>query len=727
MSVIGDDAGMKRSKRYFPVARWAMAMAMVLPAAALAGPAPAVLDAVRVQAVRVHAVDDFELPAAMTTIDVDEAGNGRGALVSEAMNGVPGLLARERQNLAQDTQLSIRGFGARSAFGVRGVRLLADGVPASMPDGQGQLSHFNLLGAERIEVLRGPFSALYGNSSGGVVQLWSGDGEAGDPWRLRASWGSDASRSLGLQLKGQAAAMHYNVAASHYRTDGWREHGAARRESLNARLGFDLAPGQRLDLLFNVLDAPHAQDPLGLTGEQVRADPRQATAVATQYDTRKSVRQAQAGAVYTLARERRTWRLMTYAGQRRVEQFLAIPPAVQASPLHAGGVIDLEGGYGGVDARWAWHGELAGKPLELVLGANADRQRQHRSGYENFVGEALGVKGRLRRDQRDNVGNFDQFAQAWWQFASRWSLLAGARHSRVRFESDDHYVTATNPDDSGRRDYAATTPVAGLVFRAGDDLRLYASAGHGFETPTFNELGYRADGGAGLALDLAPAASRNYELGAKWRTQAGARLELALFRADTDDELAVASNSGGRSSYRNIGATRRQGAELGWRQPIGETGQLQLAWTWLQATVREGYLTCTGLPAPCTVPGNPVAAGTALPGVPRQQLFVRWHWQPGPWQLAVETVAAAATPASDLGDARAPGHALLNLEAARQWPTARGPLRLFARVDNLLDRRYIGSVIVNDGNRRYYEPGPARGWTLGLQWQWTRPASSDGS
>jgi len=716
--MIGDDAGMRPGKWFSPVVGWMAAW----PAVVLAGPAPAMLDTVRVQAARVQAVDDFELPASLTGIDVDEDGNGngRGALVSEAMNGMPGLLARERQNLAQDMQLSIRGFGARSGFGVRGVRLLADGVPASMPDGQGQLSHFNLLGAERIEVLRGPFSALYGNSSGGVVQLWSGDGQPGDPWRLRAAWGSDASSSLGVQLKGQAAAMHYNVAASHYRTGGWREHAAARRESLNARLGFDLAPGQRLDLLFNVLDAPHAQDPLGLTAGQVRENPRQATAVATQYDTRKSVRQAQAGAVYTLDRARQTWRLMAYAGQRSVEQFLAIPPAAQAGPLHAGGVIDLEGGYGGVDARWAWHGVLAGRALELVAGANADRQRQHRSGHENFVGDVLGIKGRLRRDQNDRVGNVDQFAQAWWQFAPRWSLLAGVRHSQVRFRSDDRYVGAGNPDDSGQRDYAATTPVAGLVFRAGADLRLYASTGRGFETPTFNELGYRADGAAGLALDLSPARSRNHELGAKWRTQAGARLELALFRADTDDELAVASNSGGRSSYRNIGATRRQGAELGWLQPLGETRQLQLAWTWLQATVREGYLTCTGLPAPCTVPRNPVVAGTALPGVPRQQLQARWRWQPGPWQLAAEAVAAAATPASDLGDARAPGYGLLNLEAARQWPTAHGPLRLFARVDNLLDRRYVGSVIVNDGNQRYYEPGPERGWTLGLQWQWTR-------
>ncbi|WP_083491359.1 TonB-dependent receptor [Stenotrophomonas terrae] len=678
------------------------------------------LDRVQVQAAKVHAVDDFDLPASSTTLGVDADGNGRGAQLSEVLGAVPGLLARDRQNYAQDTQLSLRGFGARSTFGVRGVRLLVDGVPATMPDGQGQLSHFNVFGAERVEVLRGPFSALYGNSSGGVLQLWSADGEQGDPWRLRSSYGSNNSSSTGVQLKGLTGAMHYNVAANHFRTDGWRAHSAARRESVNARLGFELAPGQRLELLFNGFDAPHAQDPLGLSREQVRTNPRQATAVATQYNTRKSVRQNQAGAVYSAERGAQTWRLMGYAGQRAVEQFLAIPPGPQNSPLHSGGVIDLDSDYGGLDARWALHGQLAGKPLELVIGANADRQQQHRTGYENFVGSTLGIKGRLRRDQQDRVQNIDQFAQAWWQFSPRWSALLGARHSQVQFRSRDHYITAGNPDDSGSRDYSATTPVAGLVFRASDDLRFYASAGRGFETPTFNELGYRADGAAGLALDLAAGRTRNYEIGSKWRAQSGARLELALFRADSDDELAVATNSGGRSSYRNIGATRRQGAELSWQQPIGADQQLQLAYTWLQAEVRQAYLTCTGLPSPCNQPANEVAAGTRLPGVPRQQLFARWQWQPGAWQWAAEVVAASDIGVNDLGTANAPGYGLVNLEMARQWTTLRGPLRAFARVDNLLDQRYIGSVIVNDGNQRYYEPGPDRSFTVGLQWQWAR-------
>ncbi|KAB7762483.1 TonB-dependent receptor family protein [Xanthomonas maliensis] len=683
------------------------------PAAAQQATPPQQLATVQVEAARVHGVDDFDLPASITAVGVD-ANNRRGAQLSELLDGVPGLVARDRQNYAQDTQLSIRGFGARSTFGVRGVRLLVDGIPATMPDGQGQLSHFNVLGAERVEVLRGPFSALYGNSSGGVLQLWSADGQPDDPWRLRATYGSNATVNSGAQLLGQQGPVHYNLAANHFQTDGFRDHSRAKRDSVNAKLGVDLAPDRRLELVLNYLDAPDAQDPLGLTRAQFAADPRQVAAVATQFDTRKSVRQAQAGAIFTQQFDQQTLRLMAYGGQRWVEQFLSIPVAVQRNPLHAGGVIDLDGHYDGADARWAWQGQAWGRPLQLTVGANVDRQRQHRTGYENFVGDTLGVKGAPRRDQRDRVENIDQFAQLWWQWSDRWSALVGARHSTVRFASDDAYIVGRNPDDSGRRDYAATTPVAGVVFRASENLRLYASFGRGFETPTFNELGYRSDGGAGLALDLGAAGSRNVEIGSKWRAQSGAALELAVFRADTDDELAVASNTNGRSTYRNIGATRRQGAELSWLQPLGQRQQLQLAYTFVDASVRDGYLTCAS--SGCATPTAVVASGTPLPGVPRQQLFARWQWQPRQWQFAAESVASAATVVNDLASERAPGYALVNLEASRRWSAAHGALRTFVRIDNALDRRYIGSVIVNDGNGRYYEPGPDRTYTVGLQW-----------
>ncbi len=680
---------------------------------------PVVLDRISVHATRLHGVSAFDVPASVERVELRDDANRAGAIASEPLAGIPGLLARDRQNHAQDTQLSIRGFGARSTFGVRGVRLYADGIPASMPDGQGQLSHFNLIGGERIEVMRGPFSALYGNASGGVVQLWSADGQAGDPWRMRTTLGSDSTRTAAAQLRGGGERGGYNVALSRFDTGGFRDHSAARRDSVNARFHFDPGERRRLDLVLNHLDLPEAQDPLGLTWTQVLEDPRQAASVATEFNTRKSVRQSQMGLVYEHGfGQAQTLRLLAYAGQRQVEQYLALPIAAQSNPLNSGGVIDLDNDYGGADLRWSWQGELAGRAAEFTVGANHDRQRQHRRGFENFVGAETGIRGNLRRDEHNRVRNSDQFAQLWWAFANRWSLLAGARRSEVDFRSRDHYVTATNPDDSGGVTYRQTLPVAGLMFSPNERFRAYFSAGRGFETPTFNELGYRADGGAGLALDLLPAISDHLELGTKWRGARGAAVEAALFRADTDNELAVARNVGGRSSFRNIGRARRQGLEAAWTQALAAQWDLRLAYTWLDASFRDDYLICGG--AGCTVPSTPVQAGSRIPGVARQQFFGRLQWRDPDWNAALEIQGMGAVAVDDAASESAPGHALLNLEGSRQWRFAAGELRAFVRIDNALDKTYIGSVIVNEGNGRFYEPGPGRAFMAGAQWQWSR-------
>ncbi len=701
---------------------WWLSAGTLLGADAWAGGAEApaatieVLDRVVVTATRLETVDAFDVPASTDTVRLGDGGARPQAALSEALDGIPGLLVRERQNLAQDTQLSIRGFGARSTFGVRGLRLYADGVPATMPDGQGQVSHFNLLGADRVEVVRGPFSALHGNSSGGVIQLWSDIPGDGHEVRMQASAASHDSGVLGARVRGAGETLGYSVAASVLDTQGYRAHSAARRESLNAKLR--LRPGKgTLDLVLNHFDAPEAKDPLGLTRAQAWQDPRQATLVATRFDTRKSVRQDQLGAVYEQPfAGGHLLRAMAYGGRREVWQYLALPIAAQANPLNSGGVIDLDNDYGGADLRWSWIGDLAGRPFELSVGANADRQRQHRRGYENFVGTSLGVRGALRRNERNQVRNADQYAQAWWRLAPRWSVLVGARHSRVGFRSDDAYVTASNPDDSGSVTYGRTAPVAGLVFAPTDALRLYASLGRGFETPTFNEIGYRADGGAGLAFDLRPATSRNVELGMKWRGQNGARVEAALFRADNDDELAVARNVGGRSSFRNVGAARRQGAELQADLPLHAAWQLQLAYTWLDATFRDSFPICTT--SGCTSPAVQVAAGTRIPGVARQQASARLHWQGAQWSAAAQLVAVGDVTVSDTGSERAPGYGLLNLELMREWSPGSGRLQGFARIDNALDRFHVGSVIVNEGNGRFYEPGADRTFTVGARWLW---------
>jgi len=667
---------------------------------------PVTLDRIQVQATRLQDVAAFDAPASLTMIAFANGLDRANASVSEALDRVPGLIARERQNLAQDTQLSIRGFGARSTFGVRGIRLSVDGVPATMPDGQGQVSHVTMMAAERVEVMRGPFSALHGHSSGGVVQVWSAPPDGHRDTRLQGSSGRDATRTLGLRQRGMVGRVGYSLAASTLRTEGWRAHSAARRNSANLLLRIPLAADGQLDLVANLFDAPDADDPLGLTRAQALADPRQVTPQALEYKTRKSVRQQQVGAVYTQARGNHRLRAMTYAGQREVEQFLALPVAAQMNPLNSGGVIDLDNDYAGVDLRWSWQGSLAGRPLETTLGLNADRQRQHRQGFENHAGGVLGVRGQQRRNERNTVENVDQYAQVWWQFHPRWSLLAGLRHSAVRFRSIDGYITANNPDDSGKVAYSRTTPVAGLMLMPADSLRVYLSAGRGFETPTFNELAYRADGAAGLAFDLRPATSHHLELGGKWRTRQGTTLEAALFRAKTDDELAVARNVAGRSSYNNVGRARRQGAELALALPLAGGWDTGLAWTWMHASFRDGFQRGAAQ----------VRAGSRIPGIAQQQWAAHLRWQGSHWSAGAEVKGTSEMIVNDLNDARAPGHALLHLELARNWRLPSGHLRGFVRIDNALNQRHIGSVIVNEGNARYYEPGPDRGIMLGLRW-----------
>lgn len=659
----------------------------------------------------------FNVPAALSVVQVRPADAGQpGVNLSKALVGIPGILARNRQNYAQDEQVSIRGFGSRSTFGVRSIRIFMDGIPSTLPDGQGQVSQFNLDSADRVEVLRGPFSVLYGNAAGGVIQLWSAEGTAVPQTTIGIYGGSNATFKYGATTRGIIGPVDYNISASEFLTGGYRQHSRVRRESINARFGIDLGDQRKLILVLNRLDQPEAQDPLGLTRAQVDADPRQATPVASQYNTRKSTRQNQLGAIHEQALSGvDQLRLMAYYGYRSIVQYLSIPPAAQKNPLQAGGVVAPATHYGGADARWTHAGKLAGTDTEFVLGVSGDYQVQHRTGYENFIGSTLGVRGALRRDEHDNVNNVAAYAQWYWHFAERWSLLLGLRDDQVRFSEHDFYITAQNPDDSGNVRYRATTPVAGLQFRPGDNLRLYVSYGKGFETPSYNELGYRSDGQAGLAFDLLPARSHNLEVGLKWRLARALEFDAAAFRSDTRNELAVATNQNGRSTYRNVGDTRRQGMEFSLAGELGRAWRLSAGFTHLQARFRDGFLACTS--TPCSAPTTPVKAGARMPGVPDNYGSLRLeHGQALGWRAGLTLNGVGSVTVNDIGSQHAAGYGLVGLDVSHGFALGgRSQLQLSARVDNLADRRYIGSVIVNDGNGRYFEPGPGRSYMLGAR------------
>ncbi|GAB2518355.1 TonB-dependent receptor family protein [Lysobacter humi (ex Lee et al. 2017)] len=683
----------------------------IAPTAGAQAPDAAELDRVQVTATRVARPLD-RTPAAMTVVAGDALRTDTaGTALAETLAGVPGVLARTRQNYAQDEQVSIRGFGTRATFGIRSVRVFVDGLPATSPDGQGQVAQVPLAGLARIEVLRGPFAALYGNGAGGVVQAFTRDGGAPGQLGMELVGGSFDTWRLSTGSAGALGDWAYSTSSTYLRTDGYRAHSRTRRDGLHAKASRTLGSG-RLTLVLNGFDAPDVEDPQGLTAAQAAADPRQASAAALAFDTRKSTRQLQLGAIWTQPLADGELRLLAYGGERRIEQVLGTPVAAQASPLSAGGWIDLRSPSAGVDARWTWQGRMRGRPVDVVAGLDVQAQRQDRRGYENFTGTALGVRGRLRQQQDDDVRSVEPYVQAHWDASDAWTLAAGLRASRVRFRSRDRYVTAGNPDDSGGVDYRGTSPVLGATWRAAPGVSLHAAYGHGFETPTFNELAYRADGGSGPNFRLRPMRSRNAELGLRL-DRAGLRGELTAFRATTRDELAVGSSSGGRTVFRNAGDARRQGVEAAVRADLGGAWQARIAVTWLDATYRTPFPACAG--PGCATPAAVVAPGTRIPGVPRTQahLVLRRGGALG-WHVQGEAQHVGGVSADTAGAARASGYTLLNASAGYGFETRRWRGRVFGGVTNLGDRRHVGSVIVNEANGRAFEPGAGRAVNVGI-------------
>ncbi|MDV5466460.1 TonB-dependent receptor PqqU [Klebsiella pneumoniae] len=660
-------------------------------------------------------VSELDTPAAVSVVNGDEMRQAAPRVnLSESLGAVPGLQVQNRQNYAQDLQLSIRGFGSRSTYGVRGLRIYVDGIPATMPDGQGQTSNIDIGSVDTIEVLRGPFSALYGNSSGGVINVTSQTGTQPPTVEASSYYGSFGTWHYGMKATGavgdgsHAGDVDYTVSTNRFTTHGYRDHSGARKNLANARLGVRINDVSKLTLLLNSVDIK-ANDAGGLTADEWRDNPRQSPR-GDQYNTRKNTRQTQAGLRYERQPSAQDdLSVMMYAGERETTQFQSIPRAPQLKPSHAGGVIDLTRHYQGIDTRLTHRGELL-VPVTLTAGLDYENMSERRKGYENFVmvngAPQYGEQGALRRNERNLMWNVDPYLQTQWQLTDKLSLDAGVRYSSVWFDSNDYYITPGNGDDSGDASYHKWLPAGSLKYALTDAWNVYLSAGRGFETPTINELSYRSDNQSGLNFGLKPSTNDTVEIGSKTRIGNGL-FTAALFQTNTDNEIVVDSSSGGRTSYKNAGKTRRQGMELGLDQQFGESWRLKAAWTWLDATYRTNV--CDD--ASCN--------GNRIPGIARNMGYASFGYQPEQgWYAGSDIRYMSDIMANDENTAKAPSWTVVGLTTGYKWSYGRMDMDLFGRIDNLFDREYVGSVIVNESNGRYYEPAPGRNYGIGLNLAW---------
>ncbi len=658
----------------------------------------------------------FDAAAAVQSIDSDTIrGAGPQVNLSESLNRVPGLTILNRQNYAQDLQLSIRGFGARSAFGIRGIRLLVDGIPATTPDGQGQGSSVSLTSTDRMEVLRGPLAQLYGNSSGGVIQAFTRDAPDEPEFGAQYYVGSFGMHRSDWQYAGKLGSGLGLVADySTFDTAGFRANSSTERKQFNGKLRYEATDSTTVNVVINHFNMPLALDPLGLTAAQMAANREAAGTNAIARNVRKVVSQNQLGTSVNHrfdAQSSLTGRL--YYGNRENLQYQV---GVAGTATALGGWVGLNRDYYGTGLQYNAQSKIGGMGVNWAAGLEFDRSQERRQGGA----AALGQKTTTTRNEVNTADNSDLFAQGTLLVNERLSVVAGARHSTVRMNSGDEFLADGN--GSGSISYQATSPVLGATWHALDTLNLYANWGRGFESPTLAEMAYNGAGVPAFNTTLNAASSRHTEIGAKWTPTAQSRVDFTVYQIETTDEIVVASSTGGNSTFKNAPGTVRSGWELAGSALIAPGWKASLSASQIDASYAKTFTTISGAPPAATT----VLAGNKIPGIPQSSLFAEVLWssqQAGKrnsavvlgTQVGLEFLQSGKLFANDTNTVAADGYTTWAIKASHGFAVGKGSLSTYARVDNLTDEKYVGSVIVNQNNAQFFEPAPGRNWTVGLR------------
>ena len=660
----------------------------------------------------------FDAPAAVQRIDRQAIESGGPQInLSESLVRAPGLTILERQNYAQDLQISIRGFGARSAFGVRGIRLMIDGIPATTPDGQGQSSSVSLTSTDRIEVLRGPLAQLYGNSSGGVIQAFTKEASKVPTVDYQYYLGSYGLRRADYQFSDTVGDFGLVADYGTFSTDGYRANSAAERKQFNGKLSFQPNEQTKVNVVFNQFDMPLAQDPLGLKQDRLIADPTEAGPNARINGTRKIVSQSQLGTSikYSLDADS-SISTRAYYGTRDNLQY-------QASATGAGTWVNLGRTYYGTGLQYNGRFNWGNVPLEVAGGYEFDRSTERRTGGAAAAGEK--TAGSLTRDEDNQAQNSDFFLQTTAHVSEQFSLVGGFRQSYVAFNSTDNYLLDTK-DGSGNANFGASSPVLGITWHADDTLNLYANYGQGFESPTLAEMAYSTTSlqrPTALFNPLLNASkSRHYEIGAKWTPLRQTRLDFAMYQIDTTDEIVAAVSSGGQTSYKNAPGTTRRGWEFALSTQLANHFSAILSASAIDAQYSQEFSSISVVSNVAST--KTVSAGNKIPGIPQASTFAELAWSSEPLsagkkapngsRVALEWQQSGRIFANDLNTESADGRNVFNLALSQRWAWNQALLTLYGRLNNIADERYAGSIIVNQSALQFYEPAMPQNWMAGL-------------
>jgi len=681
--------------------------------------APVVVTATRVEQ------NSFDLPVAIDVVESKDIQNGQLQMtLSESLIRVPGITAQNRTQSAQDPQISSRGFGSRSSFGVRGVRVYVDGIPLTMPDGQGQPGVVDLSAVKSVEVMRGPFSALYGNSSGGVIQMLTKDAPKTPEVGATVMFGSYNTKRQILDTAGTAENIEYLVNVSNFETNGYRDHSASNKQQATAKFKINVSEDTKINALLNWFEQ-EAEDPLGLPRVATANDPsafvnpKAAPNSAYNANTKVSRNHTQVGFnIEHALNTNNKINLMTYAGNRENLQYLSTNVS-----SNAGRASSISRDFWGADLRWDNKGSLFNLPYSLSMGLTYGKMNDVRLDINTDNGIkrpiiANNANSALNRDEDNISTNFDQYIQGKISLSDNLDIHAGARHTKVELEVKDHFLSgmANNGNNSGSVEYQKTTPVIGAIWKVTPTINLYANYGKGFETPTFIEAAYNSVNNGAPNLTLKPSESTNYELGLKSVIADNHQLNFNVFKIDTKNEIVTKeTNSFNRSVFGNADKTKRTGAELSIDSQYDNNISTYISYSLLNAKFDSDFTYTPSSGTPTTI-----QSGNKIPGTYRSQIYgeLAWKYTPLGFKTALEARHNSKVYVNDINTDSAHAYTIFNIRAGFEQNLANWRFTEYVRVENLSDKNYIGSVRVNDSNLRFFEPAAGRNYLLGLSAQY---------
>lgn len=637
----------------------------------------------------------YATPAAVSVVDRDSIAQGQQRVrLDESLVTVPGVFLQNRDNFAQGERLAIRGFGARAPFGVRGVTVMTDGIPYTLPDGQAQLDAIDLDSAQRIEVIRGPSSVLYGNAAGGVLSVTTADGRDDQKTRLGAEVGSDGYRKYRFSDGGVNGPWSHHVSVSALNFDGYRDQSQVEKYHLNAKVRRELGNDRALTAIVNLLDNPRSEDPGALQEAEVSDDRQNAAPNSLALDAGQNVDQQVLGLQYE--------DLSAGPGELYVKGFYLQRDFEQQLPYVGDSRINYQRDYYGASAEYHQSMMLGELPLRYVVGVDAARQEDDRDRHN--VDAVNGVTDRAG-DEMQTATSLGLFAQGDLDLTDKLTLSLGTRYDRVDFDIDDDF--GSDGDQSGERTFREWSGSAGLSYRYLPTHQVYVTTGTAFETPTFSEFANPA-GVGGFNPGVEPQKSWNREIGLRGNFDNGVDYDLALFSIRTRNELVpyqIEGDPNERTYYRNAGDSSRNGIELALGWQMTPSWRLDSALTLARYEFDEYD----------TQDGN--YGGNRIPGLPEQTWVNRLTWQGFDERFAtLETQYIGDMVADDANDVAIDDYWLVHLRAGDGWHLGGDTLlKGYVGVRNLFDREHFANVRLNGSYGRYYEPAPGRTVYAGME------------